>query len=244
MVRKTRRAAILAATVALGGFGYAFAQTPGGAPGPGPGPGPGQGPAIGSGMMQGQMPPGMAERMQEMQRRMEEHEGDERHHGRYGMGMGWGSGPGSGFAGGPGPLRFCLSAESHADRMIGRLERTTQPKPEQRAEFDALKVAAQRAERTVKAGCPTATEREDRTPTGRLALAEKGATAMAEAIRTVRPAFDAYYAKLDDKQRDRMRWAGGMWDGGRWDRDGDDDRRGPPPGAPGQPGQTGRPGQR
>jgi hypothetical protein len=33
--------------------------------------------------------------------------------------------------------------------------------------------------------------------------------AMSEALKTVRPAFDALYAKLDDKQRDRMRWSRG-----------------------------------
>ena len=220
MMRNRTFAAIFAAAVAVGGFGYAFAQ-PSGPGGPGQG-GPGQG-----------VGPGMTERMQEMQRRMDEHERDERHEGRYGRG-GYGMSP----------MRFCLSDESRADRMLDRLERATRPKAEQRAEFDALKTAAQRAERTAKAGCPTEAEREDRTPTGRLAMAEKGATAMAEAIRTVRPAFDAYYAKLDDKQRDRMRWAGDMWGAGRWDRDGDDDRRGPPQGAPGAPGQQGRPGQR
>ncbi len=163
-----------------------------------PGGGPGQGP--GPGMMQGQGPGGGPGWMHEGRR---EGRGD-----RHMMG------------------RICFSQEAVAPRLIERFERTTQPKPEQRNEFEALKAAATKAEQTLKAACPTDAERADRTPTARMARAEKHAVAMAEAIKTVRPAFDAYYAKLDDTQRDRVRWAGGMWGEGRgWDRDGNRDRR-------------------
>ncbi len=243
MKSSTSIAAGLAAALAVGGFGYAMAQTPTGpgqTPGQGTGPGmmqPGQG--MGPGMMQGQMPPGMYERAEEMHRRM--HEG--RHGDRYGHHEGRYEGHGSWGLGGV--MRMCMSQDAFAPRMLERLERTTQPKAEQRAEFDALKAAATRAEQTLKAACPSEADRQDRSPTARFAMAEKATTAMAEAVKSVRPAFDAYYAKLDDKQRDRMRWAGGMWGG----RDGDrerGERRGPPQGAPGTPGQQqpGQPGQR
>ena len=36
---------------------------------------------------------------------------------------------------------------------------------------------------------------------------EKTAQATVDAMKLVRPPFEALYAKLDDKQRDRLRWA-------------------------------------
>ncbi len=72
-----------------------------------------------------------------------------------------------------------------------------------------------KAEQTLKASCPTEAERADRAPPARLALAEKRMTAGLEALKTVRGPFDTLYAKLDDKQRDALRWSGrGDWGGG------------------------------
>jgi hypothetical protein len=128
------------------------------------------------------------------------------HHGMGGMG-----GPGGG-----GPL--CRTQDSMVPRMAARLETTVKPTDAQKADFEALKAAMTKAEATLKAACPTQAELADRTPPARLALAEKRMAAGLDAIRTVRPAFDALYAKLDDKQRDAMRWMRGpmgMMDGGR-----------------------------
>ncbi|MHB2165760.1 Spy/CpxP family protein refolding chaperone [Alsobacter sp. R-9] len=128
-----------------------------------------------------------------------------------------------GMMGGPMMMggRLCNASESFVPRMTQRLERSVTLTDAQKPDFEALKAAMTKAESTLKAACPTEAERNDRTPTGRLALAEKRMTAALDAIRTVRPAFDAFYAKLDDKQRDQMRWstrggAGGhMMDGHR-----------------------------
>ncbi len=108
--------------------------------------------------------------------------------------------------------RFCASDQTFAPRIAERLEGTIRPTEAQKPEFDALKAAMEKAETGMKAACPTQAERDDRTPPGRLALAEKRMSAGLDAIRTVRPAFDALYAKLDDTQRDRLRWVrgGGM----------------------------------
>ena len=101
--------------------------------------------------------------------------------------------------------------------MIERLERATQPTAEQRAGFDQLKDAAGRAAEIMRGACTT--ERPV-TPTGRLAAAEKRLAAMLEAVRTVRPAMDAYYNSLSDEQKARLTLAqphmgrGGM--GERW----------------------------
>lgn len=104
--------------------------------------------------------------------------------------------------------RFCENKDPVAPRMLGRLENTIRPTDAQKPEMDALRAAATKAESIVRAACPASGD-EDRSPPARLAQMEKNMTAMAEAIKTVRPAFDALYAKLDDKQRDRMRWSRG-----------------------------------
>ncbi|TMJ02694.1 MAG: hypothetical protein E6G97_11645 [Alphaproteobacteria bacterium] len=87
------------------------------------------------------------------------------------------------------------------EMMIGRVERATQPTAEQRAGFDKLKEAAGKAGEIMRAACTT--ERPV-TPTGRLAAAEKRLAAMLEAVRTVRPAMDAYYNSLTDEQKARL----------------------------------------
>lgn|GEM_PF-4404517 len=87
------------------------------------------------------------------------------------------------------------------EAMIHRLERATRPTPEQRAAFDALKEAATKAAGIVQAACPS--ERPV-TPTGRLAAAERRLSAMLDAVRTVRPAMDAYYGSLSDEQKARL----------------------------------------
>ena len=134
---------------------------------------------------------------------------------------GQGPGPGGGQAGGmmrdhqgmkDGGMmmgrRYCESKEAMAPKILGRLENAIKPTDAQKPDMDALRASATKAEAIIRAACPAAGD-EDRTPPARLAQMEKNATAMAEAIKTVRPAFDALYAKLDDKQRDRMRWSRG-----------------------------------
>lgn len=85
--------------------------------------------------------------------------------------------------------------------MIERVERATQPTAEQRPGFDKLKEAVGKASETMRGVCTT--ERPV-TPPGRLAAAEKRLAAMLEAVRTVRPALDAYYNSLTDEQKARL----------------------------------------
>ena len=85
--------------------------------------------------------------------------------------------------------------------MVGRVERATQPTAEQRPGFDKLKEAIGKASETMRGACTT--ERPV-TPPGRLAAAEKRLAAMLEAVRTVRPALDAYYNSLTDEQKARL----------------------------------------
>jgi hypothetical protein len=110
------------------------------------------------------------------------------------------------------------------EAMIERLERATQPTAAQRPAFDKLKEAAAKAGEQMRAGCIT--ERPV-TPTGRLAAAEKRLTAMLEAIRTLRPAMDAYYGGLTDEQKARLTLSQRGFGADRWHRRGGDrDRRG------------------
>lgn len=104
------------------------------------------------------------------------------------------------------------------EMMINRLERVTQPTAEQRSNFDRLKEAAGKAHDIMRGACPI---ERSATPTGRLANAEKRLAAMLEAVRTVRPAMDAYYGSLSDEQKARLAMAQhmgrpGMGMGGGW----------------------------
>jgi LTXXQ motif family protein len=118
--------------------------------------------------------------------------GPKPHEGMRGRGMG---------------MMLCAENSEMSLRFIKHFENTVQPKPEQKADFDALKAAVTKADQVFKAACPSEAERADQTPVGRLARIEKTAQATVDAMKLVRPPFDALYAKLDDKQRDRVRWA-------------------------------------
>lgn len=139
-------------------------------------------------------------------------------------------GPGPGFGGPPmmdrpammrpfGMAHLCGPEGGRiGEFMIGRVERATQPTAEQRPGFDKLKEAIGKASETMRGACTT--ERPV-TPTGRLAAAEKRLAAMLDAVRTVRPALDAYYGTLTDEQKARLTLAqrmgrGGGMDGGGW----------------------------
>lgn len=97
--------------------------------------------------------------------------------------------------------RRCDRAGRFSERMLERIERATRPTEQQKPAFDALKQAATKAAETVKVACPSEISL---TPPGRLADAEKRLTAMLEAVRTVRPAMDAYYNSLTDEQKARL----------------------------------------
>lgn len=107
---------------------------------------------------------------------------------------------------GPPGMRFggplCGPAgERIVARMLDRLERITRPTEAQRAAFERLAEAAAKAREIARDGCPT--ERPV-TPPGRLAAAERRLEAMLQAVRTVRPAMDEYYALLSEEQKARL----------------------------------------
>lgn len=92
---------------------------------------------------------------------------------------------------------------------VARIERLVRPTDAQKPKLDDLKKASEKASETMSAACPTAT------PTARLEFMEKRTEAMLAAIKTVRPAFEAFYSSLSDEQKANLDGRGRMGQG-RW----------------------------
>lgn len=127
-----------------------------------------------------------------------------------------------GMMGGPGRMGLCgPRGERMAEMMLMRLERVTRPTEAQRGGLEKLREAAGKAHEIARAGCPA---EPSFTPTGRLANAEKRLEAMLQAVRTVRPAFEEFFASLNDEQKARLYAATSRRSGpmmrGRGDREG------------------------
>ena len=114
-----------------------------------------------------------------------------------GMGPGMMMGPGMWDRGMMG--RMCgPSAAGFAEWRTDRLEQLLKPTDAQKAKFDEFKAASQKAAETMRAACPTSIPL---TMTGRMESMEKRTDAMLQAVKTVRPALDAFYATLNDDQK-------------------------------------------
>ena len=103
-----------------------------------------------------------------------------------------------------------------AEWRIGAMERAVRPTDAQRASLDALKTASAKAVETISNACP----RElPQSPVARLDVMEKRLTAMLDALKIVRPAFEGFYNSLTDEQKTRVnaigprRWG---WREGHW----------------------------
>jgi LTXXQ motif family protein len=136
-------------------------------------------------------------------------------------GHGWGHGMmmGPGMMGMGGMVGMCdPRGAGLAEWRVERIERLVSPNDAQRAALDNLRNASTKAAQIVAAACP----REfPASATGRLELMEKRLDAMQQAIRTVRPAFDAFYATLNDEQKARVNTSGPRhWGWHGWSRGG------------------------
>ncbi|SRR5579871_190017 len=83
----------------------------------------------------------------------------------------------------------------------GRIEQTLSLDGAQRTKFNGLKTASERAIQYLNESCP---KNDPVTPTGRLEALERRLSAMLEAVRTVQPALDDFYATLTDEQKARL----------------------------------------
>ena len=133
-------------------------------------------------------------------------------------GHGWGPGMmmGPGMMGWSGGGMLCdPSAVGLAEWRMDRIERLISPNEAQRAALDTLRTASAKAAETVAAACPPDLPAS---ATGRLESIEKRLDAMLTAIKIVRPAFDAFYATLNDEQKARINTGGSSrwgWHGWR-----------------------------
>lgn len=100
-----------------------------------------------------------------------------------------------------------------AEWRVDLIERAVRPTEAQRDALSELKAASAKAAETIKAACP----RElPETPTARLELMEKRLDAMLQAVKVIRPAFDAFYATLTNDQKAALNRAGPRRWGWRW----------------------------
>jgi hypothetical protein len=88
-----------------------------------------------------------------------------------------------------------------AEWRLDRLERVVKPTDAQRAKFDEFKATSNKAAETMRAACPTDVPA---TMVGRMEAMEKRLDAMSQAIKTVRPALEAFYATLSDEQKAQL----------------------------------------
>lgn len=123
-------------------------------------------------------------------------------------GYGWGRGMmmGPGMMGGSGMGAMCdPRGAGLAEWRMERIEGLISPTEAQRAALNDLRTASAKAAEIIAAACP----REfPASATARLELMEKRLDAMQRAIKTVRPAFDAFYATLNEEQKARINTSG------------------------------------
>jgi LTXXQ motif family protein len=95
------------------------------------------------------------------------------------------------------------SGDSHGltDFPIEQISRQVQPTQQQQGLLDDLKAATDKAVQVLQAACPNDLPA---TPTGRLAAMRVRVQAMLQAVQTVRPALDKFYASLSDEQKERF----------------------------------------
>jgi len=84
---------------------------------------------------------------------------------------------------------------------VGQIDKAVQPSPQQRAGLVALQDAANKADNMILATCP---KQAPLTPPGRLDAARDRLQAMLQAVQTVRPALQNFYASLGDQQKARF----------------------------------------
>ena len=142
---------------------------------------------------------------------------------------GWGHGGHMGGHGGHMGMMGAVcggNAAEMADHMLIGLEYKVKPTDAQKPAFEELKAAAKAAASKAASGCPAkpavaadGTKPAPKTPTERLAMMEAGLAAQLDAVRTVRPAADKFYATLSDEQKKAMTpehrgWGGKRAEGG------------------------------
>jgi hypothetical protein len=82
-----------------------------------------------------------------------------------------------------------------------RIEQVIQPTAQQRSTFDELKKATQNATEHLRSSCPSAVPLS---PVARVDTVTTRVKAVADAIKSIRPALENFYASLNDEQKARF----------------------------------------
>jgi hypothetical protein len=93
------------------------------------------------------------------------------------------------------------AATGFAEWRTDRLAELIKPTDAQRAKFDEFKAASIKAAEVMRNACLTEVPQ---TIVGRTEAMEKRMDTMLQAIRTMRPALEAFYATLSDEQKARL----------------------------------------
>jgi hypothetical protein len=96
-------------------------------------------------------------------------------------------------------------AGNFIDLPVQRIEQVVQPTAQQQSAFNDLKKAAQNASDKLQSSCPTAVPLS---PVARVDTVETRLSAMTDAIKSVRPDLQNFYASLSDEQKAKFNTMG------------------------------------
>lgn len=97
---------------------------------------------------------------------------------------------------------FCApDRNERLDRVVEMVEGFANFSPEQEPAWQALRTAVRDASAKLQPACDAMRDSRDGTPPERLAGVETALSAGLDAMREVRPKFDAFYSTLNDKQK-------------------------------------------
>ena len=106
-----------------------------------------------------------------------------------------------------GGVALCATqAATLTDWPIARIAQAVGPDDTQRAALDGLKEATTKSLAILQSNCPTALPS---TPSARIAAMRQRLETMLQAVRTIRPALEAFYQQLNDEQKARFNAMGG-----------------------------------
>jgi hypothetical protein len=103
-------------------------------------------------------------------------------------------------------VAMCSQQVESFDLPVSRIEQVVQPTANQRSTFDELKKATQSASEQLRSSCPSVVPLS---PMARVDTATTGLRAVADAIKSIRPALDNFYASLNDEQKARFNMMAG-----------------------------------
>lgn len=92
-------------------------------------------------------------------------------------------------------------ADKIANVPVQRIAQTVEPDAQQQQALDELNTVSERAFGEIKASCPAETAAD---PMARLDAVESRLGAMVDALATIRPKLEAFYASLSDEQKARF----------------------------------------